>query len=679
MSSVPVSSPRLSPPIAAASAFLGVGAVNASGWLLLAPLVPFLARGPLAGVLADALPSASAPWAIRAEAAAFELAHFAAAGVLAFLLVAIGVRLLPHLVAALPLLRRGAVPAAVYLPAVALGALLLPLDLTNFSQRQGALPPFVALSAGVLLVSAALPAGVAIGSRLRTRVGRYVAGAGLLAASALNALTLPNDYFVLHLFLTLGAIAVAASAWTGALAAAAAVPKRALPWLLAACALAGVGLTLRPSARAASLLAKSTASVISPWIAASRERLGSRRTLVASGTPSTNPWFADRAQAPAVPPSRPPLFDEPPLVLLITVDALRADVVASGKHDRRLPTLAALRDRAVWFSNARATGTLTKLSISSLMLGTHFSQQYWVDKGRYHTIAEDETRRFPELLRAGGVRTLNFRSIVWLRNGNVLGGFDEDVHVYAKGEKNRYTPAAPVFAKLLPRLKRLDATPTFLFSHLSDPHAPYDLAKSKGSQFARYLAEVALVDEQLGRLVRLLDDTGLAARTLLIVSADHGEAFGEHGSRTHGTTLYDETLRVPLLMVFPGAQPRRVDDLVSLIDLGPTVLDIFGLPTPGTMMGQSLAPYLRGENPELDRPILAETRLMQAWITQDQKKLIVDTRTGRRELYDLRRDPAERDNLADDADAIAGPLADLERFIEVHRLRKDGYEPPFVR
>lgn len=169
------------------------------------------------------------------------------------------------------------------------------------------------------------------------------------------------------------------------------------------------------------------------------------------------------------------------------------------------------------------------------------------------------------------------------------------------------------------------------------------------------------------------------SRTLLIVSADHGEAFGEHDSRAHGTTLYDEVLRVPLLFAFPGATPRRVDEQVTLLDVGPTVLDVFGLPTPGYMMGQSLAPFLRGESPVLTRPILAENRLVQAWITRDGKNLIWDTQSGRKELYDLEADPTELDNLADDAAALAQPLADPRAFVETHRLRKDGYRTPYVR
>lgn len=122
-----------------------------------------------------------------------------------------------------------------------------------------------------------------------------------------------------------------------------------------------------------------------------------------------------------------------------------------------------------------------------------------------------------------------------------------------------------------------------------------------------------------------------------------------------------------------------VNDLVSLVDLGPTILDTFGLPTPGHFMGQSLVPYLEGREPSLTRPIIAETRLMRVLVTPDRLKLIVDTRSKRRELYDLNVDPLELHNLADDPALLAEPLAFMNKFFEVHTLDRDGYRPPFVK
>jgi arylsulfatase A-like enzyme len=252
------------------------------------------------------------------------------------------------------------------------------------------------------------------------------------------------------------------------------------------------------------------------------------------------------------------------------------------------------------------------------------------------------------------------------------------------GKKRRhyYTPAQDIFAALLPRIEHIGPKPAFVWTHLSDPHAPYDLAGKNGSDFERYLGEVALVDRKLGELFEVLDQTGLADRTLVIISADHGEAFGEHRSRTHGTTVYDEGLRVPLFLVPPKTwhgTPRRIEQLASTLDIAPTVLDVFGLPTPGYMMGQSLVPFLRDQNPTLERPIAAEARQFRTLITPDRWKIIVDLQKNRSELYDLKNDPAEKHNLAGNADALREPRAILDAFFAAHELKRKGYKRLIVR
>jgi arylsulfatase A-like enzyme len=165
----------------------------------------------------------------------------------------------------------------------------------------------------------------------------------------------------------------------------------------------------------------------------------------------------------------------------------------------------------------------------------------------------------------------------------------------------------------------------------------------------------------------------------LIVASDHGEAFGEHGAKTHGTTLYDEVLRVPLLFWRPGIEPAVVHEMVTLIDLGPTILDAFSLPTSPHIMGQSLLPFISGKSPELTRPILAETRLIQAFVNQDRMKLIFDTRSGRKELYDLKKDPEEKTDLAGDEQLMSQVWPPLQTFFRAHTIKREGYTPPFIR
>src|SRR5690606_28869099 len=136
-----------------------------------------------------------------------------------------------------------------------------------------------------------------------------------------------------------------------------------------------------------------------------------------------------------------------------------------------------------------------------------------------------------------------------------------------------------------------------------------------------------------------------------IVSSDHGEAFGEHDTWEHTKTLYDEMIRVPLLVRGPGVVPRVIDEPVTLLDLGPTVLDVFRTPIPAAWAGQSLVPLLAGatgREAELERPILAEGRRRRAIVMPDGMKVIVDLRRKLVEAYDLAADPGELDDVWDD-------------------------------
>ena len=371
--------------------------------------------------------------------------------------------------------------------------------------------------------------------------------------------------------------------------------------------------------------------------------------------------------------------------MLITVDALRSDVVESGNYDGDLPTLARLREEGVLFTQARATGTLTKTSLSGLFIGNYFSQQYWSPMKKFNnamSVHADDGVRFTELLAANGATTANFRSVSWLRNRVVMRGFTHDEHIQYPKKKSYYTPSPPVFQRLLPHVKKSlkRSKPVFIYSHLADPHAPYDQGKvKKGSAFRRYLSEVALVDSQLKKLLKVLESSPRPDSVLLIISADHGEAFGEHNSQTHGTTLYDEVLRVPLIFWRPSGTSRTINTPVSLLYLAPTLLDLFGAETPGAAMGQSLAGYLSGEDPLLTRLIFAETRLMRTFVTSDLMKLIMDTRSPRIELYDLKRDPGEVQNLSENSHLVDPLLSTMNKFFAVHTLRRNGYTPPYIR
>jgi arylsulfatase A-like enzyme len=165
---------------------------------------------------------------------------------------------------------------------------------------------------------------------------------------------------------------------------------------------------------------------------------------------------------------------------------------------------------------------------------------------------------------------------------------------------------------------------------------------------------------------------------VLIVSSDHGEAFGDHQTYEHAKTLYDELVHVPLLVRSPVIAPRKIDDRVGLIDLGPTILDLFQVPTPATLHGESLVPLLLGRRATLTRPLLAEARLETSLTLPDGLKVIEDTRRKTVEVYDLATDPGETRNIFDSEPARSDwALASMRAFFAARTLTEKGYEPPY--
>lgn len=579
---------------------------------------------------------------------------------------------------------RRAVPLALFsLTSLLIGLLTLGEDVEHFSSNQQVLPPPLVYYSLIALLSAGPGVSFALGEVLKSR--RWASVGVILGAivAFFGDRILVHDYPGVHLFLALSALVLSGQGLVG-LGQGQALRAPAKAVVFVSVLLCAWPLFFQPSAAVSAELRNSSGAAFAPPL--SRLRALAAPAEDASQAHTDNEWFKSRLTHPPVAPSPRGALAENPVVILITVDALRADLVLSGKYDQKLPTLSRLRDEGISFSEARTPGTLTKVSLAGLFLGTYFSQQYWSQmEGRDRgilSVHEDDTPRFVSLLKERGVSTANFRSISWLRNGLILDGFQTDKYIPYPKNESYYTPSPPVMKELLKKLKKLKKKPgpSFIYSHLSDPHAPYDQGKrTKGPAFERYVSEVALVDSQLSLLVEALSAEGLRERCLLVVSADHGEAFGEHRSSTHGTTLYEEGMHVPLLFWRPGGKPRVVTDFVSLIDLGPTVLDAFGLEIPGRYMGQTLLPYLAGETPRLTRPIVSETRLMQALITPERMKLIVDTRSGQKELYDLKQDPKETRNLADN-EALLLPLEQqMNAFFQAHEIRREGYKLPYLR
>lgn len=566
---------------------------------------------------------------------------------------------------------------AILVAGLIVAAWLLPPDMEGFLARQRAAGSVVPWGA-VVTVSAALALVVAANvRRLPTwlRVGALVGG---LALAGLQRVVQPLDYFGAHAFVSWIAATAVAGAITGAPLPGwlrGVSPRRRTVAIVVLWGLAVSSIVIPPSRAAWVQMSRSPGVPIISEIASVRSREIDQRLVAELG-----PWWQRRDGLPPTEASEPPLLSPDTIVILLTVDALRADVVNSGQHDGALPTLTKLRDSSASFTHARTPSPSTATSITTMLSGRYYSQLYWSKneskrwQGRILPHL-DESVRLPELLADGGVRTIHLIAGHGLDHSS---GISKGFQVLQKTRRN-YGGARELMTMLLGQLKRVGDGPAFLYAHFHDPHAPYSSAGKHGTPYERYLREVALVDKQLARLLTFLEARELTDRTLLILSADHGEAFGEHGMKYHARSLYDELLRVPLLFHHPAIEPRKIDENVGLIDVGATILDLMGQPTPGHFMGQSLVPFLRGQEASLSRPIAADSgRRMQSVIFDDGIKVIVDLRRGTQEVYDLHADPAETRNLVDESGPRSEERLDgLWLFFDAHTLqRPGGYTPP---
>ena len=232
--------------------------------------------------------------------------------------------------------------------------------------------------------------------------------------------------------------------------------------------------------------------------------------------------------------------------------------------------------------------------------------------------------------------------------------------------------------------------------HLYEPHFPYEPPEPFASRFRGdpYHGEVAATDAALEPLLRPLLDRGAAARTVVILTSDHGEALGDHGESTHGLFAYEATLRVPLVVWAPGLfRPHVVREPVRHVDLLPTVLDVLSLPVPADLPGRSLLPLLARRDDGPARPSYFEAlsaSLNRRWAPlhglREGRLKYIDLPLP--ELYDLEADPAETRNLVAsrprELESLRGRLAllraedrGIERVAEsreaVERLRALGY------
>ncbi|MEZ4392713.1 MAG: sulfatase-like hydrolase/transferase [Polyangiales bacterium] len=350
-------------------------------------------------------------------------------------------------------------------------------------------------------------------------------------------------------------------------------------------------------------------------------------------------------------------------LVLITVDTLRWDTHYAGNPHPITPNLDRLAAQSVVWRNAYAISSYTGRAIGPLLAGRYPTE--CARDGAHFTRYLPSNVLLAERLRDRGFHAFGAASHFYFqpRFGLAQGMDPWDLSSEPTGGAQE-TQAAD--HRVADRLIAMLGDPAntsgrfFLWGHFFDPHKLYvdhpELPLFGRGERARYEREVMFSDRQLGRVLDALDAMpgGVRDRTVVVVTADHGEAFGEHGMAWHGVELWDELVRVPLLMRVPGVSPRAIDTRRSQIDLAPTLLELLRIAPPATdaadaLSGVSLAGDLLGR-PDPARPIYLElpegpyNSLRRSVIDGDLK--LTERGAGRFELYDLRRDPGERTNLA---------------------------------
>lgn len=383
---------------------------------------------------------------------------------------------------------------------------------------------------------------------------------------------------------------------------------------------------------------------------------------------------------------------EPPRnVIFILVDTLRADHLGAYGYGRDTsPNLDAFAAEALKFENARSQASCTFPSANSI-LTSRYPSAFLGQPAPSPLGIPESIPSIAEILRERGFRTAAVSASPVVRNTpgrfNPGAGFGRGFETFH--EDCVWKNAACVNRAAIPLLQIQDPRPFFLYLHYMDPHGPYAPPRNHKRRWAlgqpkkkfvrdgnpnpigdmlykgkpdpgatpqdlQYLKD--LYDEEIsffdGQLADLLEEVRRAGRmddTLLVLTSDHGEEFLEHGHIKHCRTLFDSSIKIPMILRIPGADPRALSEPVQNLDLVPTLLDYLKVDRAGLAFeGESLRPLIEGPNGD-------QTKLdphqygMQGTLrsaADGRYKLIHDMGKGSFELYDLRSDRDEkRDTL----------------------------------
>jgi len=411
--------------------------------------------------------------------------------------------------------------------------------------------------------------------------------------------------------------------------------------------------------------------------------------------------------------------DKPQYIIVILMDAVRPDHLGCYGYDRDTsPRIDRLAADGVVFDDALAQAPWTLPSVATILSST-FPCQHCAKRVEGANVGmKDREVTFVELLAEAGYKTCAMSTAKIFNPALGLSqGFHETTVVGKPGNVLEKVAAIQLSHTAITWLRRNRGDKCFLFIHHYDTHYPYKAGEQCLSRFnpgyegpyrmrfgdsslrilkmARagrlaeavdltdadveqiktlYDCEIVRTDKAIGNLVGSLSTWGCLEKSLIMISADHGEEFLERGSLDHGQTVYDESIKVPLVVYGPLVidETGRIDRQVGLIDFGPTILAAAGIEIPPEFEGASLLPYLssRFELPQEQlRPsgLPFSCLVSEAVAHRPEKKalrcppwkLIYDPVFGAQELYNLERDPGETENVIELEAGIASDLTDI--------------------
>src|SRR5580700_10068101 len=360
----------------------------------------------------------------------------------------------------------------------------------------------------------------------------------------------------------------------------------------------------------------------------------------ATGEPSAPP--AARASSPArakaaAGPPAPARKAGPPddlNVILLSIDSMRADMPWNGYARPIAPRLTALEKTAVSYTHAYSVSSYTSMSLGGLLAGRVPSEL--VRSGFFFGTYKHDLF-FPKLLQKAGVRTMGVQAHVYFKGAGFDEGFDDwrivpGITFDSNTDRDVTSPGSEQLAEELLGDPANDSRRFFFWAHLLDPHDLYirhdgiDWGKAPRD---RYDGEITFTDQYIGKLLDFIATRAWAARTVLIVTSDHGEEFGENGMNRHGFEVWQPLVHVPLFFIAPGAPPRHVDVLRSAVDLAPTILDLFGVAPDPSFKGKSLVGEVYGAPSEerdvvVDLPATSDNGRRRALLHGTEKLICFD-------------------------------------------------------